>query len=162
MRYGRKDDLFVVQPGDRGRTGTRRRLLVRLGRETTTTSSLAWCLIGRQSSWLLASLFLWVLPSSPFPSICELLSSAAHVYMLPLPLSSSFSSSFCLCSLSHLLSPARMVTRDISVSLCRTSTVGLDSRWSHYVRQVSELNAWNQSSQLDLHEGLYKVYARHG
>lgn len=48
---GDEDDL-LVQPGDRGRTGIRRRLLVRLERETTTTSSPAWCLIGRPSSRL--------------------------------------------------------------------------------------------------------------
>lgn len=84
MRYGRKNDLFVVQPGDRGRTGTRRRLLVRLRRETTTTSSLAWCLIGQQSSWLLASLFLWVFPSSPFPSTRTPLERGSRIHVLSL------------------------------------------------------------------------------
>lgn len=80
MRRG--DDLHV-QPGDRGRTGTRRRLLARLGRETTTTSSPAWCLIGRRSSrlaCLLASLFL----RTPFLSFSfyELLSLTAYVHVL--------------------------------------------------------------------------------
>lgn len=124
MRYGREDDHLVVQPGDRGRTGTRRRLLVRLRRETTATSSPAWCLIGRQSSRLgcLPLSFL----RAPFLSFS---------FYTRTPLSSLTCATLVL-SLSHKLSPPpspahdhslspvhsslRGRSRYISVSLCRT------------------------------------------
>lgn len=72
-----------------------------------------------------ASLFLWVLPSFPFPSTRELLSHRLRTCLLPLsgPLPPSLSRAH---SLTCSLSPSRVAARDISVSLCCTPTTGLD------------------------------------
>lgn len=131
MRCGRNHDL-LVQPGDRGRTGTRRRLLVRLERETTTTSSPAWCLIGRQ--FLTASLPASLFQRAPFLSFSfcarELL-SRAPLTRRSLPLASRHQLCLLFSPVLILSRPALLSSRaqtskvGTSVSLSRTPTAGL-------------------------------------
>lgn len=104
-----------------------------------------------------ASLFLWVLPSFPFPSTRELLSHRLCTRPLPLsgPLLLSLSRARSLtCSLSR----SRVAARDISVSLCCTPTTGLDLA----VESLRARSQWAQRLEpiFDLHESLYKVYKR--